>query len=159
MTEPRSHLRPFFPAAQDFVAATTPHFSFLVDEFAFSDPTIVDHEGVAFDVRYDDTKTAVLLSWDLEGGYFACHLVPRLADGSLDPDFDHWLGPNEVLAVRGGTKDWVSHEDLDDIDEIGYARVMERVAANLRNYCTDLLRGDWSIFGAAHRWFKEQGAP
>ena len=39
--------------------------------------------------------------------------------------------------------------ELDDVDLVGYGAVMERVAANLRDFCADVLRGDWSVREAA----------
>ena len=93
------HFRPFFPSAADFAAATTSHFQFLVDDFDFLGPDVTDR-GMSLDVRYDGDRTSVLLTWDVDGGYFACHLVPRLENGELDPDPDRWLLPTEVLAAR-----------------------------------------------------------
>ena len=54
-----------------------------------------------YDVAYYGPTTAVLLNWDTTGSYFACNLAPRFADGSLDPDYQHWLSVNEVVAARG----------------------------------------------------------
>jgi hypothetical protein len=150
-----THLRPFFPAAADFAAATGPHFRFLVDDFGYTGPELVDHAGLSFDVRFDGPQAAVLLNWDVEGGYFACNLIRRLGNGDLDPDFDRWLSPNEILAARGAREKWVTHDDLERVNKQGYARVMERQAANLRDYCADVLRGNWSIYKAAHSWFEE----
>jgi hypothetical protein len=156
VSDPPRHLRPFFSAAEDFRAATAPHFKFLVDEFGFEVAAFDVQAGVAFDLRYDGSDASVLLSWDVEGGYFGCHLVPRLPHGGPDPDSDHWLSPNEVLAVRGARDQLVTHDQLEGVDESGYAQVMERVAGSLRQYCADVLRGDWTIYERAHRWFEEQ---
>jgi hypothetical protein len=153
VTDARRRFRPFFPSARDFEAATRGHFQFLVDEFAFSGPLVIDR-GESFGLRYDGPGTAVLLNWDVEGGYFACHLAPRLDNGEPHPDPDRWLSPNEVLAARGAAEDWVTHADLEGADEARFAETMSRYAANLRNHCADVLRGDWSIFDAAHSWLE-----
>lgn len=150
-----THLRPFFPAAADFAAATSPHFQFLIDDFGYKGPELVDHAALSFDVRFDATKAAVLLNWDVEGGYFACNLIRRVRNGDLDPDYNRWLSPNEILAARGARERWVTHDDLERVNEAGYTRAMERLAANLRDYCADVLRGDWSVYDTAHRWFEE----
>ena len=137
-------LRPFFPSATDFAAATTPHFSFLIDEFRFAEPVVTGNEE-AYDIRYDGPGTAVLLTWEIESGYFGCELAPRAANGDLDPDYENWLTANEILAARGATDRWVVEAELDNVDEDGYAAVMSREADNLRTYCADVLRGDWSV--------------
>jgi hypothetical protein len=33
-------------------------------------------------------------------------------------------------------------------------RTMERQGANLRTYCADVLRGDWSIYETARSWLE-----
>ena len=153
MDRAERHMRPFFPSPEDFVAVTMPHFRFLIDDFAYSGPEVVDR-GASFDLRYDGNGTSVLLNWDVEGGYFACHLVPRLDSGELHPDPDRWLSPNEILAARGADEDWITHDDLEQADEARFAETMSRYAANLRNHCADVLRGDWSIFDSAHGRFE-----
>lgn len=155
---PAPRMRPFFPTVQDFAAATVPHFHFLVDEFGFVGPSIEEQNDEMYDVAYYGAATAVLLNWDTTGSYFACNLAPRLEDGSLDPDYHHWLSSNEVVAARGGAERWVGSAALDDVDLTGYGDVMEREAANLREFCSDVLRGDWGIRPAAQRWL-EQGPP
>ncbi len=147
------HLRPFFPSAADFAAATTPHFQFLIDEFGYSEPVIEGHGATTFGLRYDGKATSVLLNWDVEGGFFACNLVPRLPTGEIDPDFERWLSPNEIVAARGAPDEPITQGELEDVDETGYARTMARQAAILRAHCADVLRGDWSIFDEAHHWF------
>lgn len=148
------HLRPFFPSAADFATQTTPHFRFLVDELGFSQPQLVDTAADAFDIRYDGKSLAVLLSWEVEGGFFACQLIPRLAGGELEPDYERWLSPNEILAARGAIDAWVTQADLDNVDELGYGQVMDRVAGDLQTYCADVLAGDWAIYNAAHHWLE-----
>ena len=148
-------MRPFFPTVQDFAAATTPHFRFLVDEFGFVGPSIEEQTDEMYDVAYYGPHTAVLLNWDTTGAFFACNLAPRTADGTLDPDYEHWLSVNEVVAARGAHDRWVSQADLDDVDAAGYAAVMSREADNLRTHCADVLRGDWSIRAAAHSWLED----
>ncbi|HEY5488450.1 MAG TPA: hypothetical protein VIK00_01315, partial [Candidatus Limnocylindrales bacterium] len=106
----------------------------------------------AYDIRYDGPGTAVLLSWEIEGGLFGCELAPRAADGHLDPDFENWLTANEVLAARGAMDRWVVESELANVDEDGYAAVMIREADNLRTYCADVLRGDWSVHDSAVMW-------
>ena len=145
--------RPFFPSAEDFEAATIDHFRFVVDEFDFSGPRTTDL-GQSFEVRYDGPGTAVLLNWDVGGGFFACHLAPLLPNGDVHPDPDRWLSPNEILAARGASDRWIGHHQLDEADERAFARVMERQAANLRDHCADVLRGDWSVFDAARAWLE-----
>jgi len=147
-------LRPFFPSATDFAAATTPHFSFLIDEFRFAGPVVTGNQE-AYDIRYDGPGTAVLLSWEIENGLFGCELAPRAADGHLDPDFENWLTANEVLAARGAMDRWVVESELDGVDEDGYAAVMMREADNLRTYCADVLRGDWSVHDSAVMWWTD----
>ena len=144
-------LRPFFPSATDFAAATTPHFSFLIDEFRFAEP-VVTGTREAYDIRYDGSGTAVLLTWELDTGYFGCELAPRTADGRLDLDYENWLTANEILAARGATDRWVVEADFDNVDEDGYATVMIRAADNLRSYCADVLRGDWRVRDSALIW-------
>jgi hypothetical protein len=151
------HLRPFIPSAADFLASTRDHFQFLVVDFGYRGPRTNDL-GKAFEVIYDGPGTAVLLSWDVEGGYFACHLAPRLPSGDVHPDTDRWMSPNEVLAARGAMEDWVGQDDLEGADEAGFARTMERHAANLRSYCADVLRGDWSIYEYARGWLEHPDA-
>jgi hypothetical protein len=153
---PSPRMRPFFPTVQDFAAATAPHFGFLVGEFGFVGPSIEEQSDVMYDVVYYGPSTAVLLNWDTTGSFFACNLAPRLADGTLDPDYQHWLSVNEVVAVRGGADRWVGAAALDDVDLHGYGAVMKREASNLREFCADVLRGDWRIRSEAHRWL-EQG--
>ena len=150
---PGSHLRPFFPLARDFAVVTTPHFAFLVEEFGFSGPNVTDR-GESYEARYVGPGTAVVLNWDVEGGYFACHLVPLLSNGDVHPDPDRWLSPNEVVAARGAIDHWVGHDELTGADELEFGRIMERQAANLRTYCADVLRGDWSIYQTAHGWLE-----
>jgi len=150
------HLRPFFPAASDFAAATAPHFRFLVDVLRFTGPHVAGAATDAFDIRYDGRRVSVLLSWETEGAFFACQLIPRQATGELERDDERWLSPNEILGARGATDEWVTQADLDDVDEQGYGQVMERVAHNLRTYCADVLAGDWTIYEAAHRWLERQ---
>jgi hypothetical protein len=149
------HLRPFFPSAADFAAATAPHFQFLVDEFGFADPAVEENVTGSYEVRYVGSKTAILLNWDVEGGFIGVHLIRRQRSGELDPDPERWLRPNEILGARGELKRAVNQADLDDINERGFASVMRREAANVRELCADVLRGDWSIFDAAHNWFQE----
>jgi len=149
-------LRPFFPTAADFAGATTPHFSFLIDEFRFAGPVVTATED-AYDIRYDGPGTAVLLSWEIESGLFGCELAPRATDGTLDPDYENWLTANEILAARGASDRWVAQSELDDVDEIGYAAVMSHEADNLRTHCADVLRGDWSVRESALVWPTEPG--
>ena len=157
MTDPGvTHLRPFFPTAADFSAATSPHFGFLVDELGFTGPLTVGDSDEAFDVRFDGPKVSVLLSWEVEGGFFACQIIPRNKDGELEQDYERWLSPTEILAARGKLDDATTQADLDDVDEAGYARVMKRAAANMRRHCADVLKGDWSIYSAAHRWLEKR---
>ena len=151
-----SHLRPFFPAAEDFVAETAPHFQFLVDAFGFSGPVVTEQAEQAYDVRYDGGRTSVLLNWEVDGGFFACQLIPRLAGGELDTNYDHWLSPSEIMGARGLGAQRVTPDALDGVDEAGYAQVMEREARNLRTHCADVLRGDWSVYDAAHGWLERQ---
>ncbi|MEX2547413.1 MAG: hypothetical protein WD830_06435 [Chloroflexota bacterium] len=150
-----THLRPFFPSASDFAAATTPHFQFLVDDFGYAPPTVEESIAGLFEVRYDGGTGAVLLNWDVEGGFIGVHLIPRQKHGELQPDPERWLRPNEILAARGALNRSVNQADLDGVDEHGYAKQMQREAANLREFCADVLRGDWSIFDSAHSWFEK----
>jgi hypothetical protein len=152
---PSPRMRPFFPTVQDFAAATAPHFSFLVTEFGFVGPSIEEQTDEMYDVAYYGASAAVLLNWDTTGSYFACNLAPRFPDGSLDPDYEHWLSVNEVVAARGAENRWVSQADLDDVDVAGYGAVMKREAANLRDFCADVLRGNWSIRTDAQRWLEQ----
>jgi len=156
---PIPRMRPFFPTVQDFAAAAAPHFAFLVDSFGFEGPSIEEHNDEMYDVTYYGPATAVLLNWDTTGSYFACNLAPRLPDGSLDSNYEHWLSVNEVVAAHGAADRWVSQAALDDVDLAGYAAVMEREAANLRELCADILRGDWSIRVRAQEWLLNQPAP
>jgi len=151
---PAGPFRPFFPTGEDFAAATTPHFSFLIDEFRFSEP-VVTCTDEAYDIRYDGTATAVLLSWEIETGLFGCSLAPRAADGMLDPDYENWLTANEILAARGAVDRWVAQSELDDVDADGYAAAMSREAENLRMFCADVLRGDWGVRDSAVVWPKD----
>jgi len=152
---PTPRMRPFFPTVQDFAAATAPHFDFLVGDFGYVGPSVEEQTDEMYDVAYYGASTAVLLNWDTTGSYFACNLAPRLADGTLDPDYQHWLSVNEVVAARGGAQRWVSQAELDDVDLAGYGAVMQREANNLRDYCADVLRGDWTIRADAHRWLEQ----
>ena len=152
---PAPRMRPFFPSVQDFAAATTPHFQFLVDELGFVGPSIEEQNDEMYDVTYYGDHTAVMLSWDTTGGYFACNLAPRRPDGSLDPDYLQWLSVNEVVAAKGAPERWVKQSDLEDIDLDGFTRVMRREAENLRTYCGDVLHGNWSIREAATRWLED----
>ena len=153
MTHHGGHLRPFIPSARDFEAATASHFRFLVDDLGYSGQRLTDL-GASFEIRYDGPGTAVLLNWDVEGGYFACHLAPLLANGDIHPDPERWLTPNEILAARGARERWIGHDDLEGADELAFGLAMEQHAANLRDYCADVLRGDWSIFETAHSWLE-----
>ncbi|HEY7024264.1 MAG TPA: hypothetical protein VH371_04805 [Candidatus Limnocylindrales bacterium] len=148
-------MRPFFPTVRDFAAATTPHFQFLVSDFGYSGPTIEERTDDLFDVAYYGRGTAVLLNWDTSAAYFACNLAPRLADGTLDPDYRNWMSVNEVVAARGAAERWISQRDLDDVDLPGYGTVMDRAAENLREFCDDVLRGDWSVRRDAQRWLED----
>jgi hypothetical protein len=148
-------MRPFFPTVQDFAAATAPHFAFLVSEFGFVGPSVEEQNDEMYDVAYYGPSTAVLLNWDTTGSYFACNIAPRLLDGSLDTDYEHWLSVNEIAAARGGPERWISQTDLDDVDLAGYGAVMDRQAANVREFCSDVLRGDWSVRPDALRWLDE----
>jgi hypothetical protein len=152
MTDQPTHLRPFFPSADDFAAATAPPFDFLVTEFGYSDPTVTDLDGAIYEVRYDGEGTAVLLNWDVEGGFIGVHFVPRSARGHLTSDPEKWLRPNEILGARGQRSRWTTQTDLEGVDKIGYEAVLKREAANMREFCADVLRGDWSIYGEAHGW-------
>jgi len=152
---PAPRMRPFFPSVQDFAAATTPHFQFLVDDLGFVGPSVEEQTDEMYDVTYYGERSAVMLSWDTTGGYFACNVAPRLADGSLDPDYERWLSVNEIVAAKGAPERWVNQSDLEDVDLDGFARVMRRVADNLSTYCADVLQGDWSIHQAATRWLEE----
>jgi len=149
-------LRPFFPTARDFAAATTPHFAFLVDDFGYQGPQIEERSDDMYDVAYYGRGTAVVLNWDTDAAYFACNLAPRLADGTLDPDYQAWMSVNEVVAARGATERWVSQADLDDVDLSGFGAVMDRAADNLRDFCDDVLRGDWTVRRDAHRWLGDR---
>ena len=144
-------LRPFFASAADFAAATRPHFSFLIDEFRFAEPAVTGNQE-AYDIRYDGPGTAVLLIWEIENGLFGCELAPRAAVGDLDPDYENWLTANEILAARGAMDRWVVESELNGVDEDGFAAVMEREADNLRTFCADVLRGDWSVRDSALMW-------
>ena len=152
---PAPRMRPFFPTVQDFAAATAPHFSFLVTDFGYVGPSIEEQTDEMYDVAYYGPSTAVLLNWDTTGSFFACNLAPRFADGSLDPDYEHWLSVNEIVAARGAENRWVSQADLDDVDVAGYGAVMKREVANLRDFCADVLRGNWSIRTDAQRWLEQ----
>ena len=156
---PAPRMRPFFPTVQDFAAATVPHFNFLVEDFGFVGPSIEEQTDEMYDVAYYGQSTAVLLNWDTTGSFFACNLAPRFADGSLDPDYEHWLSVNEIVAARGADNRWVSQADLDDVDVAGYGAVMKREAANLRDFCADVLRGNWSIRTDAQRWLEQNPGP
>ncbi len=154
--EPRPpRMRPFFPSVQDFAAATTPHFQFLVDELGFVGPSVEEQTDEMYDVTYYGDRTAVMLSWDTTGGYFACNLAPRRPEGGLEPDYRQWLSVNEIVAAKGAAERWVNQSDLEDVDLEGFTRVMRREADNLRTYCVDVLRGDWSIRDAATQWLEE----
>jgi hypothetical protein len=155
---PSPRMRPFFPTVQDFAAATAPHFDFLVTEFGFVGPSIEEQNDEMYDVVYYSPQTAVLLNWDTTGSFFACNLAPRFDDGSLDPDYEHWLSVNEIVAARGAPERWVNSSELDDVDLSGYAAVMEREAHNLRDYCGDVLKGDWTIRADASRWLEQHPA-
>jgi len=156
-TNPR--LRPFFPTAGDFAAATVPHFEFLCRDYGFAGPTIDEHTDDMFDVVFYGPATAVLLNWDAAAAYFACNLAPRIADGKLDPDYQHWMSVNEVVAARDAAERWISQADLDDVDEAGYGAVMEQAAANLRDFCDDVLRGSWIVRRDAHSWLELEPEP
>ena len=80
--------------------------------------------------------------------------LERLPDGALDADADHWLAPNEILGARGARDKWVTQDDLEDVEAAGFAGAMRRTASNLRHYCSDVIRGDWSIYDEAHRWYE-----
>ena len=147
-------MRPFFPTVQDFAGASTPHFQFLVDEFGFIGPSVEEQTDEMYDVTFYGPSTAVLLNWDTTGGFFACNLAPRLPDGTLDPDYEQWLSTNEIVAARGFPDRWVNQAELDGVDLAGYAAVMKREADNLRTYCADVLRGDWSVREAVNRWLE-----
>jgi hypothetical protein len=149
-----AHLRPFFPGAADFAAAATPHFGFLVNELGFSRPQVSGEPGDGYDVRYDGASSAVLLSWESDGGFFGCQIIPLTADGTLESDFERWLSPNEVLAVRNALDEWPSQAEFDDIDAAGFGRLMARAARCLQEHCLDVLAGDWSVYSAAHRWLE-----
>ncbi len=148
-------MRPFFPTVQDFAAATAPHFEFLASELGYTGPSIEEQTDDMYDVAYYGPSTAVLLNWDTTGSYFACNLAPRLNDGSLDPDYQQWMSVNEVVAARGAADRWVGQAELDDVDLASYGAVMERVAANLRDFCMDVLRGDWTVRTAADSWLEQ----
>jgi hypothetical protein len=148
------HMRPFFPSVQDFAEATTPHFAFLVDQFNYVGPSLEEQTPDTFEIAYYGASTVVLLVWEVAGGFFGCHLVPRLSDGTVQSDDDQWLAPNEILGARGERSKWVTQEDFEDVDAAGFARAMQRAASNLRDYCSDVLRGDWSIYTEAHAWFE-----
>jgi hypothetical protein len=153
--QPLIHMRPFFPSVDDFAAATTPHFTFLVRELGYDQPVVAENVPGSYDVRYDGRGTSVLLSWDAEGGFMGLHLVPHGNSGALNLDSESWLRPNDVLGARGARRESVTQADLEGVDAAGYAAVMEREAANLRNYCMDVLRGDWSIYEKAHDWIAQ----
>lgn len=148
-------MRPFFPTVQDFAAATAPHFAFLVSEFGFVGPSIEEQNDEMYDVAYYGPATAVLLNWDTTGSFFACNLAPQFPDGTLDPDYENWLSVNEVVAARGAPDRWVSQADLDDVDVASYGAVMKPEAANLRDFCADVLRGNWSIRAEVQSWLEQ----
>ena len=152
---PSPRMRPFFPTVQDFAAATAPHFEFLVTDLGYTGPSIEEQNDEMYDVAYYGPATAVLLNWDTTGSYFACNLAPRFADGSLDADYQHWMSVNEVVAARGADERWVTQDELDDVNIHGYGAVMDRVALNLRDYCMDVLQGDWSVRDSAQRWLEQ----
>jgi hypothetical protein len=148
-------MRPFFPTVQDFAAATAPHFEFLVSDLGFVGPSIEEQTDEMYDVAYYGQSTAVLLNWDTTGSYFACNLAPRQEDGTLDPDYQQWLSVNEVVAARGAPGRWIGQADLDDVDLDGYGAVMKRTAANLREFCADVLSGDWTVRADAQHWLEQ----
>ena len=152
MTDQPTHLRPFFPAADDFAAATTPHFEFLVDEFDYAEPMVTDLDGEIYEVRYEGAGTCVLLNWDVEGGFIGVHLVPRSRSGQIVMDHEKWLRPNEILGARGARARWTTQTDLEGVDKNGFADALRREAVNVRELCADVLRGDWSIYPEAHGW-------
>lgn len=154
MTDQPTHLRPFFPSADDFAAAIGPHFQFLVDEFGYAEPVVTDLDGAIYEVRYDGRGTALLLNWDVAGGFIGVHLVPRSARGRVEPDPDKWLRPNEILGARGARNRWTTQADLEGVDKRGFDAVMAREAANIREYCADVVRGDWAIYEEAHGWIE-----
>ena len=152
MTDQPTHLRPFFPSADDFAAAVTPHFEFVVDEFDYAEPVVTDLDGAIYEVRYDGAGTALLINWDVEGGFIGVHFVPRSAGGKISADPDKWLRPNEILGARGARSRWTTQTDLEGVDKKGFDSAMSREAVNVRELCADVLRGDWSIYGEAHGW-------
>jgi hypothetical protein len=154
MTDQPTHLRPFFPSAVDFAAAITPHFQFLVDDFGFADPLVTDLDSAIYEARYDGRGTALLLNWDVEGGFLGVHFVPHSRGGREFANPDRWLSPNEILGARGARDRWTAQTDLEGVDKRGFDAVMTREAANVREYCADVLRGNWTIYEEAHGWIE-----
>ena len=151
MTDQPTHLRPFFPSANDFAAAITPHFNFLVDDFGYEEPVVSDLDGEIYEARYDGPGTTVLLNWDVEGGFIGVHFVPH-SGGGIVPDPERWLRPNEILGARGERERWTTQTDLEGVDKNGFDAALAREAANVRELCADVLGGDWSIYDEAHGW-------
>ena len=97
--------------------------------------------------------TALLLDWDVRERLFGCHIARRREGERLDR-YEEWLSPNEVLVVRGERNRWVTADDVADVDAADFALAMTREAANLRDFCGDVLRGDWSVQRDVQAWHK-----
>ena len=143
-----------FYAVTAFAEAIRPHFDPVALASGMEGPSLeasAPFFPLSLLVRYDGPATALLLYWDVRERLFGCHIARRWEGGVLDGDED-WLGANEILAVRGERARWVTADDVADVDAEGFALAMGREADNLRDFCADVLRGDWSVQREVQAW-------
>jgi hypothetical protein len=136
-----------------FLAIARPHFDFLVGEFGF-DPPRLAASGIVNLIRYSGPETAVELAWDTREHLYESHLLRRLDSGEFDEDDRHWLTPNDILAVRHAQKRWITADDLARASRSEFELILARDAANLREFCADVLRGDWSVVADVAAWHR-----
>jgi hypothetical protein len=127
-------------------------FGFLQSEFEFREESR-EKKGSQFEVRFSTDSTGIIVSYDVRESYVfvkLCRLVNGRYEseaGEIRPDSEiNCFDLNDLVHLRA-VQDVVPELQPDKpFPEEGIEGIVVRHAQNLRNYATDVLRGDFSVF-------------
>jgi hypothetical protein len=134
------------PSIKRFRDAVRREFSFLIDDFGFTEERLPrDPEKNAFKVAYANATTRVTV----EGINWGENIQVMLFALSAPPDIPARVPLWAIIEVRAPQE-----RDLPG----GQLPQITRNAAVLRQYASDVLRGDFSVFPAARQLIDEDAA-